>query len=605
MAATVFSIKKWLGLNQAADGDTGLKNGELSEMKNFRVTRDGHMQTRGGTKTMIDLRAAWDAWCAVDGHSAPTASPVLHGAWTGQIGASVAVLCAFGGVVFKVNPSDWTAKAVGTCTQDGTTFFGFGNQVYLLNGHEYKAWDGDNATSFADVTGYIPTVETATPPAGGGTTLEAVNRLNGYRRVKFSPDGTSTVFHLPEQSIDEIVSVSETSVTHTADLTAGTVTFASALSAGTNTLEIVYRKGTGARAEVTGMKFCEMYNGSTDARVFLYGDGTNRAIYSGLETDGSATAEYFPDLYELRAGDENTPITSMVRHYNRLLCFKRGSAWSVAYGSITLATSETAAAFYVSPVNRQYGNDAPGQVKLLENDALTLDGRSAYMWRATSSSGNYTDTSRNCVRVSDRVENILQTFDFSATKCFNYQPGHEYFIFTGAQALIYNYAVDAWYLYENFAAEQMLEIDRDLFLCTGGGKLKRYSRDYRNDDGTEIACYAATGSMDFSADWRRKYATLLWVGIKPESGARVTVTAQSNRKSEYPSRVIASGLANFTHADFAHWSFGTNRHPQVRRVKLKIKKATFVKLIFSSVSAASTATILSVDEELRYGGNVK
>jgi hypothetical protein len=299
------------------------------------------------------------------------------------------------------------------------------------------------------------------------------------------------------------------------------------------------------------------------------------------------------------------PDTSMVRHYNRLLCFKRGSAWSIAYGTISLATSETTAAFYVSPVNRQYGNDAPGQVRLMENDALTLDGRSAYMWRATSSSGNYTDTSRNCVRISDRVENILKEFDFSATKCFNYQPDHEFFIFSGTQALIYNYAVDAWYLYTEFPAEKMLEIERELYLVSKDGKLKRYSRDYRNDDGTEIACYAATGSMDFNADWRRKYATLLWVAIKPESGARVTVTAESNRKSEYPERVIASGLSTFLHVDFAHWSFGTNRHPQVKRVKLKIKKATFIKLIFSSVSAASTATILSVDEEVRYGGNVK
>lgn len=603
--AAVFSIKKWLGLNQAADGDTGLKNGELSEMKNFRVTREGHMQTRGGTKTVLDLRTAWDAWKAADGNTASTDEPVLHGAWEGQIGASRVLLCAFGGVIFKISISTWTTEAVGVCTQAETTFFGFANKVYLMNGHEYKVWDGTAGVPFSDVTGYIPTVETATPPAGGGTILEAVNRLNGFRRVKFSPDGTSTVFHLPEQSIDEIVSVNGTAVTNTANLAEGTVTFSSALTAGTNTLEIVYRKGNGTRSEVTGMKFCELYNGASDARVFLYGDGTNRAIYSGLETDGKATAEYFPDLYELRAGDENTPITSMVRHYNRLLCFKRGSAWSIAYGTISLATSETTAAFYVSPVNRQYGNDAPGQVRLMENDALTLDGRSAYMWRATSSSGNYTDTSRNCVRISDRVENILKEFDFSATKCFNYQPDHEFFIFSGTQALIYNYAVDAWYLYTEFPAEKMLEIERELYLVSKDGKLKRYSRDYRNDDGADLACYAATGSMDFNADWRRKYATLLWVAIKPESGARVTVTAESNRKSEYPERVIASGLSTFLHVDFAHWSFGTNRHPQVKRVKLKIKKATFIKLIFSSVSAASTATILSVDEEVRYGGNVK
>ena len=79
-------------------------------------------------------------------------------------------------------------------------------------------------------------------------------------------------------------------------------------------------RGDGARAEVTSMHFSELYNGSLDSRVFLYGDGSNKTIYSGIDGDtGLATAEYFPDLYEAAIGDSNTPIIALVRHYARLM----------------------------------------------------------------------------------------------------------------------------------------------------------------------------------------------------------------------------------------------------------------------------------------------
>jgi hypothetical protein len=59
--------------------------------------------------------------------------------------------------------------------------------------------------------------------------------------------------------------------------------------------------------------------------VFLYGDGTNKAYYSGIEYEsGNPTAEYFPDLNVLDVGEENTAITSMERQFNKLLTHKKG-----------------------------------------------------------------------------------------------------------------------------------------------------------------------------------------------------------------------------------------------------------------------------------------
>ena len=575
-------------------------------MRNFRITRDKHLQIRPGQKTVLDLKAAWDAWAAEQETVPEVTEPKFCGSWRGAVGGAERTIAAFGGVLFDVDPDGGTSRAIGTCTEDSTSFFGFGNKVYLLNGHEYMSWDGGAETGFSAVEPYVPTVQTATDPAGHGTLLENVNRLTGKRKVKFSPDGTSTEFRLPEKDVDEVLSVDGTAITWSLHEDKDRVVFASAPEKGVNTLVITYRKGDGEPAQVTRMRFAELFNGATDTRVFLYGDGTNRTIYSGVDLDsGQPSAEYFPDLYEAAIGDENTPITSMVRHYSRLLAFKKDSAWSLDYNIVTTAGGAVTSAFYVIPVNRQIGNEAPGQVRLLENNPLTLDGKSVYQWKATTSSGNITSDNRNASRVSDRVASTIGGFDFKKTFTFNRRSEREFWFLYGGKALILNYANDTWYLYDNLPFLRMEDVGGETYGFTSGGKVIHISRRYRNDDGADIDAYAATGSMDFDKDWLLKYSPMLFVSSQPESGARVNVTVETNRRSDYPEKIVSAGLSTFTNANFAHWSFGTNRKPQVRRVKMKVKKATFYKLIFRSVSASATATVLETDIQLRYSGSVK
>ena len=601
---SVLKIKEFLGLNENPDGDTHIKIGELSEMRNFRITRDKHLQIRPGQKTVLALKTAWDAWAET--HTPSTQSPRFCGAWQGAVGGKDRIIAAFGGVLFDVDMLGLTARVIGTCTEDGTTFFGFGNKVYLLNGHEYMSWDGGAETSFKTVEGYIPTVQTAVNPQGYGTLLENVNRLTGKRKVKYSPDGSSTVFYLPEKEVDEIVEVVGTSITYTLDKGKGAVTFASAPEKGTNTVTITYRKGSGERAQVTQMRFAELFNGATDTRVFLYGDGTNKAIYSGMDLDkGAPTAEYFPDLYEAAIGDENTPITALIRHHSRLLAFKPSSAWSVDYNIVTTSTGGVTTAFYVTPVNRQFGNEAPGQVQLLENNPLTLDGKSVYQWKATTSSGNISSDNRNASRVSDRVNDTIGGFDFSKTVTFNRKDENEFWFLYGGKAAILNYANDTWYLYDNMPFLHMEEVNGEVYGFSADGRVAHVSRQYRNDDGEAIDAYAATGAMDFGKDWLLKYSPMLFVAIKPESSARVMVSVETNRRTDYQEKEVAADLATFSHVNFSHFTFSTNRKPQVHRVKMKVKKATFYKLIFKSLSASATATVLETDIHLRYSGNVK
>ena len=111
--------------------------------------------------------------------------------------------------------------------------------------------------------------------------------------------------------------------------------------------------------------------------------------------------------------------------------------------------------------------------------------------------------------------------------------------------------------------------------------------------------------MSFDADYRMKYSSDIWISLKPESAARLKITVQSNRRSDYAEKVTACSLATFANVDFNNYSFNTNRQPQVDRIRLKVKKFAFYKLIFTSASTSATATVLAADIRVRYAGNIK
>ena len=598
----ILQIRSFLGLNENPDSNTTLKVGELAEMRNFRITMGKHLQIRPGCRTLLELGDVLAAAGKAPGEMK------MYGAWTGMAGGRTRTLAAFGGYILDIDFEGKTAHIRGEAHGSDTTFFAFGDKVYLLNGHDYMSWDGGDDTAFAHVEGYVPLVQIATAPGGDGVLLENVNRLTGKRRVRFSPDGTADTFQLPEKNIHSVVGVKingEAVPGYTADTAAGTVKLSAAPEVGTDNMEVTYSIGAGARSEVLAMRHSELYNGGTDTRVFLYGDGSNRAIYSGVEYDsGQPSAEYFPDLYEMAVGERNTPITALVRHYSRMMAFKPGSAWIVEYGTVALDSGLTTAAFYVQPANRQIGHDVMGQAQLSENSPLTIDGGNIYQWRS-STNGYISNGENNAKRISDRVAQTLRSFDMTRVRTFNSRVWSEFWFIDHHSAVIMNYGNDTWYVYRDLPFDIVLEHEGELYGFTDEGKVMHFSRDYRSDDGRDIECYAATGAMDFGRDWQLKYSPMLFVAMQPEANARITVTVETNKHSHYPEKLVAYSVATFTHVNFAHFSFNLNRRPQVMRLKIKVKKATFYRLVYKSNSSSATATVIGTDIQLRYAGTVK
>lgn len=609
----IISIKKFLGLNENPDGDTVLKRGELAEMRNFRITQDGHLQIRPGTKEVIDIYEAYTD----EGGTEEREDLAIQGAWRGEVNGVVRIICVYGGSAWLIDEAEETATLIGELDASETDapahIFGFDNKAYLLFNGGYYSWDGDLTNEFESVEGYIPLVETATAPAGNGTLLESVNRLTAKRRVQFSPDGTSKDFVLPEKdvTVNSVIRTTDgqtmTGWSQGTDGTTGNtkVVFTSAPTAGVNTMEVEYSASSSYADRVTAMRFSELFNGAQDTRVFLYGDGTNVAIYSGIRYDtGKPSAEYFPDLYEVAVGESNTPITSLVRHYSRLMAFKPNSTYSIQFGDITLEDGTLTAAFYVTPVNRAFGNEALGQAKILENSPVTIDAGSAYRW-VTNRSGYVSAIENNLERISDRAVKTIGAMPSAEIKTYNLKREHEYWFVSGETALILNYGNDTWYIYRDLPFILPIETETETYGFGNDGRLYHFSREYLSDNGEQINCYAVTGAMDLGRDFVIKYDPCLYVALQPEVGARVRVTVEDNRRSDYPEREVAYSLANFTHANFAHWSFRTNNKPQVRRVKLHVRRATFLRIIYKSLSASATATVIQTDIRFRNGTYVR
>lgn len=585
---SVFQLQKFLGLNESEDGDTQLKLGEASEMRNWQVTPQYHLKVRPGYRTVRQFNG------------------VVRGLWTGYVAGERKTVCVADGGIWELNSDQY--RRIGDSWDTDTHIFGFANKVYFLNGHEYLVWDGDGFVDTVD--GYVPLTATAIAPGGGGTAVENVNRLTGRRRCRFSADGKATEYHLPETgllSVDKVVNGTETMASGwTANKETGVLTFAEAPKAGNSNIEVWYTMPNNLRSLVEGMRYAEQFNGAADTRVFLYGDGTSKAIYCGVTETGQASAEYFPDLYEVQIGSENAPITGMIKYYDRLMSYKAdGGAYSTSYETTTLADGTVIPGFRTVSTNREIGNQAMGQVRLVKNVPRTIYGGNVYDWVYA----NYaTRDERNAKVVSQRVQNTMEKADLSKVYCFDDDTKQEYYIFLNdahGTALVHNYMTDLWYSYTGLSVTCAARDGERLYFGLADGGVVEFSENYPNDNGKPIDAVFASGHMAFGRDYQRKHSAAVWVSVKPTANANLLVTARSDRRSDYIDKAVTMSLSTFRSVNFGAWSFLTNRAPQMERLKLKVKKFTYYQLVLKSNYAASDATVLGVDFRVRYTGDVK
>ena len=543
---------------------------------------------------------------------ASSAVPV-EGLWTGLVQGKEMLLAACNGRVWSLYDEErdvMTRIPLGNIDTSGrVTFFPFGGNVYIMDGDNYYVYDG---TLLSPVAGYIPLVAIAIGPvidgenpSSGETTGEYVNRLTPYRRVWISPDGERATFQLPEKNItwtsqcyvkDLGTGEELPAADYTVDAAKGQVTFGTVPAKSVNSYEICYmvQTETDYRAQVTGNRFAELFSGPTDNMVFLYGDGSNRALYSGMDYDGMPRADYFPDQYEVHAGDSNTPITSMIRHYGDLVCFKTDSTWAITQNSMELASGDNTVGIYCTPVNRDKGNVAPGQVRLVDNNPVTCSERELYHW---INSSYYTSTlsrdERQARRISDRIQKSIKEIDLTKCCMWDDNDGQEWYLSQNKVTIVWNYVTDTWYRYEGIDAVCMCNFHGEVIYGTSDGLIARLTYESLGDMGYPIQAEWESGAIDFGAANMRKYSSSMWVGLKPEAGTSVDVNLVTDRKDTFKEKIVSSEKAK------------VSGQPFMVKTKLKAKKFVFYRLLLSVKDKQPAVTVTDVEFRVRQTGYAK
>ena len=498
--------------------------------------------------------------------------------------------------------STTTYFQIGTLTDAKTFFFSFKSKVYMLNGAEYKSWDG---TTFATVAGYIPLVATATPPTGGGTSNEQINLLTGKKYQTFSGDGAAVDYYVAEAALTSVDAVYKGAVLqtvttdYTVNLTTGVITFVVAPLTGVDNVTIYWTKGSGSRTEITANFYAMFYGGQNDTRIFFYGDGSNRYYYTGLAA-GVPSAEYIPALNYREIGTDEFAVTDIVRQYDRQIIYTNGGeAWYSYYDPITVG-SETIADFPTFPLNDTVGNVATGQAQLIQNNPFSIQ-NGVYEWSAT----NVRDE-RNASYMSKKVQPSLDAVDLTAAITVDWEANREYWLAVGNKIWVYNYRLDAWYKFQTAASITcFLIIDDVLYFGTTSGQMMRFDTTLLTDNGTAITSTLELSFYDFEAEWLQKYLTEMWVSLKPATKSSVDITYQTDRVGISSTYTATYNMSTFTAAEFSDWSFLVNYNPQPFHFKIKAKKFVYFKLTLTNSQTDDELTVLSINLPARYGSKVK
>lgn len=628
----MFTVDKFYGINESADGLTELGMGEASRMENFFVTDAYNLTVRPGIQRI-----------GSEGERTPE---TILATWAGHVGEEenealddeYLVAVDFDGEKdriflyrmddnkqFGVFLEQEGALGISDVQSAHVKIFPFGGTIYIMSAGNTVYFDGG---SFQTAEPYIPLVIAGAEPASGsGTVFENINLLTAERRIDYSSDGAAKEYMLPSEAktIHRIVIDNEEQDISSAgsfDASKHTFTFGTAPVKGVGNVEITY--GTDEqvaeqnRMRIVRMTLTEAYNGATDTRLFVAGDGSNICFYSGVTQDGKATPMYFPAMNEVAVDMTSAAVTGLIRHYSKLLVFTRGGGtYTISYEPVTNTDGSTVAGFYLRSANKGFGNDVMGQVETVNNYARTVTEDGIYSWNITT--GTYQDE-RSAKRVSDMVERSLKNADiYNVVTCDDNFSKTYYVFLNDAEGTVlvnrYNLGKEGvWCIYKGSLFRNVKNAmvshgimvfnnDTDLFYLNSG---QVYDAEIaRSTQRQQIKAVWESGYMDFGADFQQKYSSEVYVSMLPQLHSSMQITAATDRREEYTAKEITSNIFSWNGADFRWWTFNTNVAPKIRRVRLKVKKFVYYKLIFRVEEEGAQATILGYDQTVRFGAKAK
>jgi hypothetical protein len=501
-------------------------------------------------------------------------------------------------------------------------FFTMNYKCYILDGVNFLEYSG---TTVAAPTPYIPTIQIAKSPAGGGTANEDFNLIGNKFKDSFSGDGSATVYKLSLTGLD---STTVTAVIGTSTITEGSgltvdrmngkVTFTTAPALGTDNVIITAGKTvSGAPEKIKNCTFSVAFGGSNDTRMFLSGN-PNMAEYAFRS--GLYDPTYFPENGFYKYPER---VKGFSKQYDYLVVHRESGIHQITYSMSDTGT----VSFPSKPINDEVGTIATQSIQIIENNPVLLSKDGVYMLTAS----NVRDE-RNVTHISLTVDRKL-LLESGLNQAVSIDYDKKYWLALNGNVYVLDYAQKTditpygkWYLYNNISSSCFLEKDGFLYFGSStDGLVYRFfketdtSNSY-NDDGQPINAYWKSKPLTFGTEERYKLVDSLYIGLKPSGATSVRFSYETDKKQGggrnvttkvfdfntmdfgdfslytdvYDENFVIFSLFDFGNVDFSNLTFQFSPFPKELKKKIKAKKITHFQLSIANDRMNESLTVLSL-----------
>ncbi len=306
-----------------------------AQIKNFRISRTGVLQTREGYRCI----ASFGGEC-------------IRGFWEGSVDGTARCFTAAGGFVRLMNFKSGNHPKIGTL--GGVTgrveFLLCEGKLYLLDGTQLQVFDSEDET-FQPIKPYVPLLGYRWDPAALGSVKEPLNLLSDAVRIHYLNVLGIAEFSLPypARQIDSVRIEGQSTTSYTLSSNGKTLTIPSATKS--MNIEISYTMKTGSAlcntilnapyGYVFARQQCEtMLLSGKDRHLFVSAPVTSEMLAASCAIYPESLPLYFraQDIFML--GDSTNPVTTFCPHYDGVLMMNRAHAWLLQEekGELTVET---------------------------------------------------------------------------------------------------------------------------------------------------------------------------------------------------------------------------------------------------------------------------
>ncbi len=494
---------------------------------------------------------------------------------------------------------------IGAMADARSVSFRFDDKLYLLDGTEYRVYDG---TTLAAVSagGYVPTVVISRNPTGGGTAYEALNLLGTRWRESFLGTAEDKTYQLTADGLDETPVTAELlnadgewaakteGTDFTVDREKGTVTFTTAPGVspvtGHDNVRITASKAReGYGGTVSACTVFAVYGvGGAADRVFLSGNAAKPGMdwYSAYDDP-----TYFPDTSYTQLSRDGAKVAGYAILNNTLATFLQGSTDGrsvvVRTGSLD---GDGEALFRIT--NTLIGEDAaaPGTFALAGKEPLFLTERGVYAITAEELTGEKYSQERSYY-ISAELEKAEDKAGARAIVWRDFYVlalgGALYLLDLRQRSYEKNSPYSSFqyecYYFPGITARVLFQDGDALCFGQADGKLRRFGTNVDdpgcyNDDGAAIDAYWETSDFDGKAFFRAKTFTGISVRLASAvlTGVRIFAQKQGLWSQVFDAKERARYL-DWGYIDFAKFVFSADRTPRTLWGKIKLKKVDKVR----------------------------